>query len=84
MADIKKVLLTGATGFIGCHLQTMLQAEGYEVVPISKSLGIDFNQMISKEHWFPYLEGVDAVINAVGIIVETRGQKFENCTSKHP
>jgi len=84
MADIKKVLLTGATGFIGCHLQTMLQAEGYEVVPISKSLGIDFNQMISKEHWFPYLEGVDAVINAVGIIVETRGQEFEKLHQQTP
>lgn len=77
MTDIKKVLLTGATGFIGSQLQTVVQEKGCEVVPISRNMGADFNQMVSTEDWYVHLEGVDAVINAAGIIVETRRQKFE-------
>jgi uncharacterized protein YbjT (DUF2867 family) len=71
-----RVLLTGASGFIGRHLQQALLAAGHEVVPISRRYGVDFQQMLTVEHWLPHLQGVDAVINSVGIIAETQGRTF--------
>jgi dihydroflavonol-4-reductase len=36
-----KYLVTGATGFLGSHLVTLLRARGHEVVPFSRSSGGD-------------------------------------------
>lgn len=71
-----KILLTGASGFIGGHILRALQTAGHEVVPITRHHGVDFTHMLTPEAWLPYLKGVDAVINSVGIIAETRGQTF--------
>lgn len=72
-----KILLTGATGFIGGHIHQALNQAGHEVLGCSRRLGVDFNRMLRPEEWLPLLDGVEAVINAVGIIAETRGQTFE-------
>lgn len=77
VTNIQKILLTGATGFIGRHLSTALLKAGYEVIPISRGSGDNFDQFTSAKDWYPYLANIDAVINAVGIIVETRTQKFK-------
>lgn len=77
MTHHKRILLTGATGFIGSHLTKGLQEQGYTIVPISRSTGFNFNRMITPEDWLPHLVDVDAVINAIGIIVKTRSQPFE-------
>jgi uncharacterized protein YbjT (DUF2867 family) len=71
-----RVLLTGAGGFIGGHLAAALAGEGHEAIPADRTHGIDFNRMLTAGAWLPYLHGIDAVINCVGIIVETRGQSF--------
>ena len=36
-----KILLLGATGFLGRRLATKLRSEGLDVVPVAKSLGTD-------------------------------------------
>ncbi len=72
-----KILLTGATGFIGWHLDKALQLKGYQVIPISRSHGYDANHMLQAESWLPVLDGIDCVINAMGIIRETGRQSFE-------
>lgn len=72
-----KILLTGASGFIGGHLKTTLEQSGHEVVACSRQNGCDFTAMLSAADWLPHLDGVEAVINAVGIIVETKQQHFD-------
>ncbi len=80
-----RVLLTGATGFIGQHLHRALLAEGHEVVACSRRrpdlpcldfFPCDFAHDLNPEGWLSRLSGVDAVINAVGIIREGSGQGF--------
>ncbi len=72
-----KILLTGATGFIGSHIEKALQLKRYQLIPISRSHGYDANKMLQAESWLPVLDGVDCVINAMGIIRETGRQSFE-------
>ncbi|WP_298609056.1 NAD-dependent epimerase/dehydratase family protein [uncultured Thiothrix sp.] len=79
-----KVLITGASGFIGGSIKTALEQAGHSIVPIARRYGINFNEMLQPEQWVPYLAGVDVVINAVGIIAETRGQSFENLHTRAP
>lgn len=79
-----KILLTGTTGFIGGHLDKALQLKGYQVIPISRSHGYDANHMLQAENWLPVLEGVDCVINAMGIIRETGRQSFDRLHTQAP
>ena len=71
-----KILLTGASGFIGRHLTRKLQSNGHTVIACSRKNGFDFTKMRSKENWMPHLNHVDIIINCVGIIYETREQTF--------
>ncbi len=84
-----KILLTGASGFIGRNLVTTLLHAGHTLVcavrkpPNTSShervsyVGIDFNKAVSPAAWTPALDGVDVVINAVGILREAPGQTFD-------
>jgi len=79
-----KILLTGGSGFIGGHIEKALQLAGHETVIVDRNSGIDFNSMLQAEDWLPYLQGVNAVINCVGIIAETRGQYFRVLHTQAP
>ena len=70
------ILLTGANGFIGQHLLKALQTAGHQVKAITRRNGFDFNKMTTIDAWLPHLKEIDAVINCVGIIVETGNQTF--------
>ncbi len=85
-----RVLITGATGFIGGHLVDALLTSGYEVTAVSRelleltarfprarSIGLDVTAHLHPEDWQAHLLDIDVVINAVGIIAETRTQSFE-------
>ena len=72
-----KILLTGASGFIGGHLRAALEAQNHVVIACSRSTGFDFNQLQTPQAWLDHVKEVDAVINAVGIISETKNQSFE-------
>jgi uncharacterized protein YbjT (DUF2867 family) len=70
------ILLTGASGFIGRNIAYQLSVAGHQVRPASRSQGIDFCQMLDSADWLPLLDGIDVVINSVGIIGEVATQRF--------
>lgn len=78
------ILLTGSTGFIGRNLATALAASGHKIIGVSRSAGVDFCRMLQPADWLPYLIGVDAVINCVGIIGETGSQSFTKLHASAP
>lgn len=70
------VLLTGGSGFLGRNIAVALAASGHKITSVSRSHGVDFARMQAPQDWLPHLEGVDAVINCVGIIGESGSQRF--------
>ena len=68
-----RVLLLGAGGFIGRYVAEALRARSHAVTAGK----VDFARAHRPEDWMAALAGMDAVINAVGIIRERRGQSFE-------
>lgn len=67
-----KVLVLGATGFIGRHAAAALRAAGHEVV----ASPVRFESALRPQAWLPSLEGVAAVVNAVGILRERGARTF--------
>lgn len=85
------VLLTGASGFIGNHLASALRAAGYVVIAALReteagtaAVQADFTRDLSARDWLPKLAGIDAVINAVGILREHGAQTFERIHKRAP
>jgi nucleoside-diphosphate-sugar epimerase len=82
-----KVLVTGCSGFIGQRLVAALLAEGHSVIcagrtaaPLGADVSFvpkDFRRDVTAAAWAPCLDGVDAVINAAGIIAARRADDFE-------
>ena len=92
-----RVLLTGATGFIGGALAGALAARGHELVlavrdtaaaarrwPMHASLAVDFGADHAVADWRPRVDGVDVVVNTVGILREHAGQTFEAIHARAP
>ena len=82
------VLLTGANGFIGRRLAEALFAAGHRVVCAVRNpargddaryryVPADFTRDFGTADWLPRLDGIDIVINAVGIIREQGAQTFD-------
>lgn len=78
------ILLTGATGFIGRNIETALNTAGHRVTPLSRKHSVNFDRMLNTADWLPYLEGIDAVINCVGIIGESCRQRFASLHTDAP
>ncbi len=85
-----KVLVTGATGFIGRHVAAGLIAAGHEVLigardkaraskifPDHGFVACDFTRDLSLEVWAPRLEGVEALVNCVGVLQPRRRATIE-------
>jgi uncharacterized protein YbjT (DUF2867 family) len=77
MTEIRNILLTGASGFIGSHLFAALSEKGYQVHALTRTNGSDFNRLCHVDDWMRHLRSIDAVVNAVGIIGETGKQRFD-------
>lgn len=79
------ILILGATGLIGRHLLAALRADGRSVIGASRRAPadggawreLDFSARTSEAAWLPHLDGIDAVVNCVGILRESRTGDFE-------
>ncbi|MBI1207581.1 MAG: NAD(P)H-binding protein [Azospirillum sp.] len=84
-----RVMVVGAGGFIGRHLVRGLAAAGHQAVCCGRSTARlaalfpgadcvpgDYTRDRADD-WLPRLTGIDAVINAVGIIAETTVSRFD-------
>jgi uncharacterized protein YbjT (DUF2867 family) len=67
-----RILVLGAGGFIGGHTAAALRAAGHEALAGK----IDFTRALRPEDWLPALQGIDAVVNAVGILRERGARSF--------
>jgi uncharacterized protein YbjT (DUF2867 family) len=87
-----KVLIAGASGFIGRHLVSALSAAGHQVLAIARrpragglrQIAGDFRTDIEPAIWLPRLQGIDAVINGVGILRESGTQSFRALHEQAP
>ena len=72
-----RILICGARGFVGRHLEQALSAAKHEVLrgvrrPLTaRDVAIDFTRDTEVELWKARLAGVDAVVNAVGVLRDT-------------
>jgi len=82
-----RVLVIGATGLVGAHVLQALHAAGMDADGASRRrptgaaahhwIELDFGSLTAAQQWLPLLQGFDAVVNAVGIIRETREGDFD-------
>ncbi|WP_058050093.1 SDR family oxidoreductase [Janthinobacterium sp. Ant5-2-1] len=94
-----RILLTGASGFIGTHVSTALLAEGFQLACTTRRappraptgqeqrvhlIEADFARDTAKAAWLPRLAGIDVVINCVGIIAEHGPQTFAALHTQAP
>ena len=81
-----RVLVLGASGFIGAHVAAALAAAGWTVragarrpeaarrlAPSHDWVRAEFAELTDPAAWTPLLEGVDAVVNCVGVLQDGGG-----------
>ena len=81
------VFLTGADGYIGSHITAALLARGHRVIgavrridrfrrrfPAAEAVAADLERMTDPADWRSHLAGIDAVVNAAGILQAGPGQ----------
>jgi uncharacterized protein YbjT (DUF2867 family) len=61
MQSARKIAVAGATGRVGRHVVDVLEAQGHDVVSISRSSGVD---VITREGLAEALAGVECVVDA--------------------
>lgn len=85
-----KLLICGAHGFVGQSLESALRAAGHQVVRAvhhprhPDEIACDYAQDHRPEDWLPRLRGIDVVINAVGILNESKTARFVDLHERAP
>ena len=92
-----RILVTGATGFVGRQIVEALSNEGHDLVLTSRRghkpddrdnapvwRTIEFAKAQSPSDWRDIVEDIDVVINAVGIFTPSGSQTFDALHDKAP
>ncbi|HYF21316.1 MAG TPA: SDR family oxidoreductase [Ramlibacter sp.] len=90
-----RILLTGATGLIGGAIARALLGDGHELVCAvrepsrlalqgAQALQADLSEVPGAAWWLPHLRGIDAVVNAVGILRQQGRQTFDALHHRAP
>jgi uncharacterized protein YbjT (DUF2867 family) len=90
-----RVLLLGATGFIGRHVHAALQTRGVQVIGARRPRGgqgdsagtwkpMLLHTMREPAAWQPHLQDIDLVINCVGILRQRWGESYEDVHHRMP
>lgn len=85
----RRVLLVGATGFIGRHVQQALQDAGHQVIAAARRaypgmLQVDLAQDTRPEDWLPRLQDIDVVVNAAGAFMDRPGNQLDTLHGAGP
>ncbi len=74
-----RILICGGSGFIGRHLVSAVLSAGHETVVRSRHSqpALDFVNATAPAAWLEHLQDVDAVINAVGVLRDSRARPLE-------
>lgn len=88
-----RVLVVGASGFIGSAIAIRLRACGHEVVAVSRGrptgpsgghLPLDLSQQRTAADWLPHLRAIDAVVYCAGALQEAPGDSLEHVHHRAP
>ena len=85
-----KILVCGAMGFVGRNLTIALRKAGHTVKrgvrrPTEPGdISIDFSRDTDKDDWLKRLEGVEVVINAVGVLRDIPGKTMRYIHAETP
>ena len=79
-----RILLVGASGFIGSAVAARLKRDGHDVtgvgrasgsdaarVPVERWVRLDLRGATTLEAWAPHLAGIDAVVNCAGALQDS-------------
>ncbi|MDO8989368.1 MAG: NAD(P)H-binding protein [Sideroxyarcus sp.] len=85
-----KILICGATGFVGRHLTQVLRNAGHDVVRAVRSpreagdIAADFRNDTDRRAWLSRLQGIDAVVNAVGVLRDSPSNPMQKLHAETP
>jgi len=86
----QRILVCGASGFVGRNLLKTLSAAGHTCIKgvrrpaKADERAVDYTRDLSVAAWKPKLEGIDAVINAVGVLRDTRQKPMQLIHAEAP
>lgn len=85
-----RILICGASGFVGRHLAVTLRDAGHSVVRALRTptqaddIAVDFCNDTRKEVWLPRLQGIDVVVNAVGVLRDSPANPMQRLHTDTP
>lgn len=85
-----KILICGASGFVGRNIRLALEARGHTVVGAGSRLNqhnqiaVDYALDTTAAVWVPRLAGIDIVINAVGVLRDTAHRPIDAVHRRTP
>jgi uncharacterized protein YbjT (DUF2867 family) len=78
------ILLCGASGFVGHHLEAALRHAGHKITRGVRhprgagDIAIDYRNDSDISNWLARLDGIDAVVNAVGVLRDSKAQPMSS------